>query len=133
MPDSSDRMKDYKGRLVIVTPSEFIDDFQTSIGETEVIIADVVVIDEKNPAESKELSSTVFFGKAIVPYLKRKLDKGEKALGRYTQREATSKGKSGAWALQKPTPEEMQLGLKYLESVQTNPFANAEDSDSATQ
>jgi hypothetical protein len=124
---SGDRLKDYVGRLILVTPTEFIEDFQTSIGEAEVIIADVVVIDEKDVTKSKELTSTVIFGRALVPYLKRKMEKGEQALGRYVQREPASKGKSGAYAIEAPTNEEIGLGLKYLQSL--NPFAT-EGSDS---
>jgi hypothetical protein len=120
---SGDRLKDYVGRLMIVTPTEFIEDFQTSIGETDVIIADVVIIDEKNPPKSKELTSTVIFGRALVPYLKRKLEKNEQALGRFEQREPASKGKSGAYALAAPTGEEIALGVQYLDSIRANPFA----------
>src|SRR5215207_8251108 len=120
---SGDRLKDHVGRLMLVTPTEFIEDFQTSIGETDVIIADVVLIDEKDVTRSKELNSTVVFGRALIPYLKRKMEKGEQALGRLEQREPASKGKSGAYALKAPTGEEIALGLAYLDSIRANPFA----------
>lgn len=120
---SGDRLKDHVGRLLLINPTEFIEEFQTSIGETDVVIGDVVVIDEKAPEKSKELTGVVIFGRALVPYLKRKLEKGEKALGRFEQREPASKGKSGAYALAAPSGEEIALGVKYLDSVRTNPFA----------
>ena len=122
---SGDRLKDYVGQLLVIQPTDYIEDFSTTLGETEVVIADVAVIDEKNPAKSKELTGVVIFGKAMVPYLKRIMEKGKPALGRMIQRKSTGAGKSGAWALDQATPEEIAAGVAYLDSRRVNPFASA--------
>jgi hypothetical protein len=131
-PSSGGRLTEYMGRLIIVTPREYRDSFQTSIGETEVIFADVVVLDEKDPVKkSEELTNLVIFGKVLVPELRRILeDERPPALGRLGKRKSKTAGKNDAHALIAAEPGEIAIAMKYWESRTANPFSSvASDSE----
>jgi hypothetical protein len=125
------RLNEYMDRLLIVTPTEFNEDIETSVGESDMILADVVVINEKDPTKSIAVREIAIWGKVLVPRLKKILENNlPPAYGRLAKGKKREGGKSPAIILAPPTDEEVTLAIKYNESqAPANPFSDASTED----
>jgi len=119
-------LKDYIDELLIVTLTEYKEEFNTSIGDTDVIIADVVVVNTKNPKESEELTGVIIFWKKMVADLRPQIQGGQPTLGRLTTQPSKAKGKSDAYVLGEYSEADLQAAMKYWESKTVNPFKSPE-------
>jgi hypothetical protein len=120
-------LKDYVGELLIVTPTEYKEDFNTSIGDTDVIIADVVIVDTKSPKDSEELTGVIIFWKKMVADLRPQIDSGQPTLGRLTTQPSKAKGKSDAFILGEFTEADLKAAMAYWETKTVNPFKSPEE------
>lgn len=111
-PGSGEKITDYAGHLLLVTPTEYVENMSTSIGETDVVRADVVVLDGDNPGHS--IPDMLVFQTALKRDLTRVLQgPGKMMLGRLGQGEA-KKGKSAPWIFIPGTEEDKTLARQYL-------------------
>jgi hypothetical protein len=107
------------GKLLLITPLRTKDVAGFEGKEVEVVVADVVVIDEKKPAKSEEHDEVFFFGGwtkgAIRGYI------GERrVLGRLAQDKSKGRGKNAAWVLEDATAEDVEAAKAYLATL--DPF-----------
>jgi hypothetical protein len=116
-----------RGALMLITPLriERTDDkFSKEPGATkEVIVADVVVLNEKKPAKSEEHTDVWVFSGYLRGALRGYVGE-RKVLGRLTNTEDTSKKKDRGnyyWELLDATDEEVEVAKAYLASI--DPFA----------
>lgn len=122
-PSSGGKITDYEGKLLIVTPVEFREGIPTSIGNADVVVANLVVVDEKKPTESEEVPGVFIFQKVLVGNLRPLIDTRQPMLGRLAKRAATKAGMSPAWVLDPATAAETSVAMKYWEAAKANPFA----------
>ena len=122
-PSSGAKITDYEGSLLIVTPMEYRDTFRTSIGETDVVIADFVIVNEEDPPQSEEYTGSIIFQKVLKGQLRSLAGTGESVLGRLGKRASKTPGKNDAYALIPATDDEHAAAAKYLEAIDHNPFA----------
>lgn len=95
-PSSGDKF-DYAthvGSLILIEPSEFLTDFETSAGVSNAVRATVAVID--GPGVGESYGDALLFGKVLTGQLRNSI--GVKVLGRLGQG-AKVAGKSPAWIL----------------------------------
>jgi hypothetical protein len=122
------KLNEFMDKLLIVTPTEFQAQVSTSVGESDMILADLVVIDEKDPTKSQVVREVPVWGKVLVPALKRILDNPGRppAFGRLGKGKKREGGKSPAIILASPSDDEIALAIKYNESqADPNPFSDA--------
>lgn len=108
-----------EGRLVLFTPLRE-DTVETSFGEKPIVVADVVVIDEKKPAKSEAHDDVYVFGGYLRGSLRGFINE-KRVLGRLVKGEPKKKGENAPWLLEDATEAEIALAVAYLESV--DPFA----------
>lgn len=111
-PGSGEKITDYMDRLLLVTPTEHVEDMSTSIGDTDAVRANVVVLDGDQPGY--EVPDMLVFQTALKRDLIRVL-KGTATmmLGRLGKGEA-KKGKSAPYIFIPPTDEDKTLARQYL-------------------
>lgn len=109
--------EDNIGELFLITPLRE-EDFTGDWGEQKVIVADVVVINEKKPEKSELHEEVFFFGGYTKGSLRGYIGE-QKVLGRLGKGAAT-KGKNAPWIIEDATPAEEGAALAYLETV--DPF-----------
>lgn len=107
--------KEALGDLLLIRPTKLERDFKTSAGISDVIRAEVVVIDEKKPKKSEAHSDVLLFWTSVVNSLEPAVGKG-RVVGRLVMGEA-SPGKSAPYLLEKATDEEKALAMEYLNST----------------
>lgn len=110
---------DNLGRLLLFTPlrEETVKGFEDE--DTRIIVADVVVINEKKPAKSEEHTEVWVFQKWVQGALRGFI--GEKrVLGRLGKDKAKGKGKNAAWVLEDASKADIELAREYRASV--DPF-----------
>lgn len=114
--------EDNLGRLLLFTPLR--EDSTTvkrgkKTEDTKIIVADVVVIDEKKP-ERSELHEDVFvFPKWIQGSLRSFIGE-QRVLGRLDRDAEKSQGDRPAWVLEDADADDEKLARRYLDSV--DPF-----------
>lgn len=108
---------DHKGRLLLVEPKAFETGISTSLGDKDAVRADVTIIDA--PGQPEEYVDTLIFPRALIGQTKSMV--GKKVLGRLGQGQAKP-GQSAPWRLEDPTPGDIEVGKKYLESRTASPF-----------
>lgn len=108
-----------EGRLVLLTPLRE-DKVDTSFGEKPIIVADVVVIDEKKPAKSEVHDDVYVFGGYLRGALRGFIGE-RRVLGRLVKGEPKKKGENAPWLLEDATDAEVELAKAYLATV--DPFA----------
>lgn len=111
-PGSGDKITDFEGYLLLVKPTEIIDEMETKLGKTEAIRADVVVLDhEDGPIES---DGVLVFQIALKRDLKRTIEGPTPyLLGRLGKGEARA-GKSAPFIFNQPTDDDKNVARKYL-------------------
>ena len=117
-----------RGKLLLITPlrTERIEDkFSKEPGATkEIIVADVVVLDEKNPAKSEEHEEVYVFSGYLKGALRGYIGE-RRVLGRLTNTEDTSKKKDRGnyyWELEDADADDVAVARAYLEAL-NNPLA----------
>lgn len=111
-PGAGGKITDYLGHLLIVTPVEIVKDMVTSIGTTDVVRADVVVLDGEEPGLA--LDGMLIFQIALRRDLERILRGNQPMLlGRLGQG-AAKPGKNAPYIFLSPSEEDMTLARQYL-------------------
>ena len=117
-----------RGKLLLITPlrTERIEDkFSKEPGATkEIIVADVVVLNEKNPAKSEEHEEVYVFSGYLKGALRGYIGK-RRVLGRLTNTEDTSKKKDRGnyyWELEDADADDVAVARAYFEAL-NNPLA----------
>lgn len=114
---------DNLGRLMLITPREVEIGVQTVHGESDALVADVVVLDEQG-GKHEVHNDTRIFQKVLIGSLKRSIGKPMPVLGVLAKGEK-KQGKSAPWVIAAPSPEQVKLALAYWESAMENPFPEA--------
>lgn len=113
-----------RGALLLITPLR-LDKVETKEwGEKEVVVADVVVLDEKKPAKSVEHEEVFIFSGYLKGALRGYIGE-RRVLGRLQNTEDTSKKKDKGnyyWELEDADDDDIAVARAYLEAV-TNPLA----------
>lgn len=105
--------KDHLGDLLLITPTEYVKEMQTTAGVTDAVRANIVVIDESDPENgSEEYDDALLFGRQLVGGLRPKIGKGI-VLGRLGQG-AKQPGKNAPWVLEEYGDEEAAKARAYL-------------------
>lgn len=117
-----------RGKLLLITPlrTERIEDkFSKEPGATkEIIVADVVVLDEKKPEKSEEHEEVYVFSGYLKGALRGYIGE-RRVLGRLTNTEDTSKKKDRGnyyWELEDADADDVAVARAYLEAL-NNPLA----------
>lgn len=103
----------FEGSLLLLTPTEYIEEMTTSYGDTDAVVADMVVLDETEDGEPEEHPDTYIFQNRLIAQTKRKVNRGM-ILGRLGKKKAEKKGYSDAWSLEDPTDEDKQKARDFL-------------------
>ena len=109
------RAKDFNGRLLIVTPNEYVTGINTVNGVKDAVDAKVVVVDETNPAGSEVIEGARLFGGQLIAGTKPFIGKGM-VLGRLGQGTAKP-GQNAPWVLNDPTDEDRTKAQAYLSTT----------------
>jgi hypothetical protein len=115
LPSSEDiqydefRLGDELGRLVLVTPKDYVAEKTLGTVSGPVVTADVVILDGPDP---RELSSVYVFGKILTARLKAAMG-GPAVLGRVGKGPQPPKG-SPPWALLPFNAEDAATAERYL-------------------
>ncbi len=107
-----------EGRLIIFTPLREIEAETKDYGVKSVIVADVVVINEKKPEKSEPHADVYVWGGYLRGALRSSIGQA-RVLGRLVRGTKKEKGNL-PWLLQDATDAETQLAREYLASV--DPF-----------
>lgn len=109
-----------RGRLLLITPlrTDRIDDkFSKEPGATkEIIVADVVVLDEKKPERSEEHSDVYVFSGYLKGALRGYIGE-RRVLGRLRNTEDTSKKKDRGnyyWELEDASKKDVEIARAYM-------------------
>lgn len=109
------KITEFEGRLLLITPTSYEEDIETSFGTKDAVKANVVVLDEKAPADSENHEGILMFQGRLIGQTKPFVGKGL-VLGRLGKGEA-KKGQSAPWMLDDPTDAEKKIGREYLSSA----------------
>lgn len=110
---------DNVGELFLITPLRTQTVTTEKYGDTEVVVADIVELNEKKPSKS-ELHEEVFvFGGWTKGALRGYIGE-RKVLGRLGQDAAKSKSKTPAWVLEDADKGDIETAKTYLADV--DPF-----------
>lgn len=116
-------IKDYEGYLLLVTPTEYIENVDTTNGPTDVVDADMVVLDGEDAPE--EIDGVRIFQNVLIGALRKRIGKKQNMLlGRLAISTEKKKGQNAPWIFQAPTDEDKEVARKYIESKKADdPFA----------
>ena len=109
------KITEFEGRLLLITPTSYEEGIDTAYGEKDAVKANLVVIDEDNPANSEQHEGILMFQGRLIGQTKPFVGKGL-VLGRLGKGEA-KKGQSAPWMLLDPSDDEKKIGRAYLASV----------------
>lgn len=111
--------EDNVGKLLLITPlrTQEVAGFEGK--EAEVVVADVVVIDEKKPGKSTEHEEVFFFGGWTKGALRSYIGE-RRVLGRLGQDKSKGRGKNAAWVLEDADKADVEKAREYLASL--DPF-----------
>lgn len=123
----------YEDNLLLVTPTEYLEVFPTSFGDTDAVRVDLVVLDA--PDGPDEVEDTLIFQRVLIGALKRQAKFNERypngdpqtgylkmtlgVLKPDTERQ--KKGQDAPWVLMEPSDEQKALARKYLEGKKNEP------------
>lgn len=112
---------DNLGSLFLISPLREEDFKSEEYGDSKIIVADIVEINEKNPAKSIEHEEAYIFGGWTKGAVRSYIGK-QRVLGRLGQSLEKSKSKKNpAWILEDATAKDADKAREYLASV--DPFA----------
>ena len=120
-PSSSSGIKfeNYNGRLLLITPHEFVEEINTNFGKTSAVRADIVVLD--GPDSPEEITDTLIFPKVLQSQVKRNCGSGRMNLGRLGQGQKKP-GQSAPWMLGDPTDDDRAVARQHIEKKTEVPF-----------
>lgn len=129
------RMEDESniGKLLLISPLRVKNDavgFENQI--SEVIVADVVVIDEKKPERSEEHEGVWVWGGWTKGALRGFVGE-KKVLARLEQDKSKGRGKNAAWVLEDASKKDADLARAYLASVDVFAQKGAKKSKAADE
>jgi hypothetical protein len=106
---------DNLGKLFMITPKEVEHNVPTVHGETDALVADVVILDETGD-KHEVYTNTRIFQKVLIGSLKGSIGKPMPVLGTLGKGEK-KQGKSAPWVIVAPTTDQVKVGLAYWESL----------------
>lgn len=109
---NSANMADLVGRLLLITPTEYVAAVPTVNGVKDAVRASVVVLD--GPEAGTDYDDTLVFQGRLIGKLKGKVNSG-KVLGRLTRVKATP-GQQAPYDLEEYTPADAMVARSYLAS-----------------
>ena len=112
--------EDNVGELLLITPlrEETVKGFEGK--DAEVIVADVVVLNEKKPAKSDEHDEVYFFGGWTKGALRGYIGE-RRVLARLERDKSKGRGGNAAWVLEDTDEDDIEVARDYLASL--DPFA----------
>lgn len=112
-PGSGEKITDYVGELLLVTPEELIENMETSIGTADAVRCNMAVLTGESAGHICE--GILVFQTALRRDLIRILDSPNASmlLGRLGKGEA-KKGKSAPYIFEQPTDEEKVTARQFL-------------------
>lgn len=123
-PTSFEKITDYEGRLLLITPTAFTQAIETSFGEADAVTADVAVLDgEGAPVE---LGGVMIFQKVLIGQLRGQIGK-RPVLGVLSKRKTQKAGRSDAWFLDSDAVDDaaVKLAVEYLDNKDKDRVAAA--------
>lgn len=105
-----------RGKLMLITPLRLQDAETKEWGTKEVVVADVVVIDEKHPERSEEHEEVFIFSGYLKGALKGYVGE-RRVLGRLQNTEDTTKKKDKGnfyWELEDATKKDVEAARAYM-------------------
>ena len=108
--------EDHSGALLIVEVLAVETDIPTTFGDKDAVRANITVVDGDH--EGDVYNDTLVFPRVLIGQLRSNI--GEQVLGRLGQGNAKP-GQKPPWRLEDPTPADVALAEKYVESVE-EPF-----------
>lgn len=130
-PASGDGWKaesdDNLGRLLLITPLrvETVKGFEGK--DAEVVVADVVVLDEKKPAKSDEHEEVYFFGGWTKGSLKGYVG-DRRVLARLEKDKSKGRGGNAAWVLEDADSDDVEVARAYL-TIANDPLRSKSKAD----
>lgn len=125
-------IKEHEGHLLLVTPTEYVPEIDTSFGETDAVRVDYTVLD--GPDGIEEVEDSLVFQRVLISAFKRAAVFNEKhgvdpatghpkmVLGVLIQDEAQKKkGQSAPWVLAEPTDAQKAVAREYLKDKKREP------------
>lgn len=114
-PGISDfKITDFVEDLLLVKPTEYIEEMDTSIGDTDAVRADVVPLTGEHAGEL--LEDLLVFQMALKRALLKVMDGPNPFLLGRLGRGQAKKGKSAPYIFEQPYKEDVALARKYLAS-----------------
>jgi len=108
------------GELFMITPKSIEGDIKTIHGETDALVADVVIF--RDGVEPEAYIGTRVFQKVLIGSLKGSIGKPMPVLGVLAKGEKKP-GKSAPWVLTAPNQAQIDQALAYYNTnVVSNPF-----------
>lgn len=110
--------KDHIGELLLIKPTGVELGIKTSNGDADATAAQVVILDEDNPAGSEVVEGALIFQKVLQSQLSAAITSGTRVVGRLFLDEAAKKsGQSAPYKLSAPTESEIQAAKAFLDSL----------------
>lgn len=103
--------KNHNGRLLLITPKDYLTGVKTINGEKDCIDGEVVVLPEPGKGELEVIDNARLFGGQLIAATKSKI--GKMVLGRLGQGTAKP-GQNAPWILTDPTDDDRAVGMAYL-------------------
>lgn len=109
------KITDFAGELLLLTPTEYIEEFETTFGTKDALVSDVVVLSaDGGPVEYPDV---LIFQGGLIGALKRRVPTegkpGRKMLGVLGKGEA-KKGQNAPYVLSSPDDNQKQAARDYL-------------------
>ena len=110
---NKDKLLELNGALLIIEPSEHVENITTSFGVSDAAKATITVVDGKNAGEV--IVDTLIFPKILKSNALAALKKNQPLLGRLSQGVAKP-GQSKPWILAEPTPDDLKAAMAVWEA-----------------
>lgn len=110
---------DYEGALLLITPTEYRPEVNTTRGPTDAVVVDFTVLDGARAGETA--TGSLIFPKVLKGALKSKVGTGRMVLGRLGKGVAKP-GQSAPWVLGEPTEQDKQTARDHLSKTVQPPF-----------
>lgn len=109
-PGGGIKWEDHKGALLLIEPTSFEAQVNTSFGPADAVKANVYVID--GPGAGDSYADTMIFPKLLVAQTKPLM--GKKVLGRLGQGQGKP-GQSAPWLLEEASAEDNAKGEEFVQ------------------
>lgn len=115
------KVRDLHKRLLIIEPTKFrSQEIQTKFGLKDAVVANVIVVNEDEPAKSEQYNGMHFLEGQLIGKLKGLVDSGKMVLGRIGQ-VPTDKG-NPAWVLEDPSAADKAVATTAHTALNAPPF-----------